>query len=41
MAGFLYLIYIATTIFASVVNAKLIVIGDAAAIGHNIMADVN
>jgi hypothetical protein len=38
IAGFLYLIYIATTIFASGVNAKLIVFEDTAATVQNIMA---
>jgi Domain of unknown function (DUF4386) len=39
MAGFLYLIYILTTIFAEVIGgSKLIVFGDAAATANNIMA---
>lgn len=39
MAGFLYLIYIVTTIFADVIGrSKLIVVGDAAATAKNIMA---
>ena len=39
MAGFLYFIYIVTTIFADVIGrSKLIVFGDAAATANNIMA---
>jgi hypothetical protein len=39
MAGFLYLIYMATTIAADVVGrAKMIVFGDAVATARNIMA---
>jgi hypothetical protein len=39
MAGFLYLIYIVTTIFADVIGrSKLIVFGDAATTASNIMA---
>ena len=39
IAGFLYLIYIVTTIFADVLlRTKLIVFGDAAATANNIMA---
>ncbi|MCZ7382930.1 MAG: DUF4386 family protein [Candidatus Methanoperedens sp.] len=39
MAGFLYFIYIVTTIFADVFGrSKLVVFGDAAATANNIMA---
>ena len=39
MAGFLYLIYIVTTILADVFGrSKLIVFGDAAATAQNLMA---
>lgn len=39
MAGFLYFIYMVTTIFADVIGrSKLIVFGDAAATANNIMA---
>jgi hypothetical protein len=37
MAGFFYLIFILTTVFASFVRSKLIVFGDAAATANNIM----
>jgi hypothetical protein len=37
MAGFLDLIFIITTIFASIVRSKLIVFGDAAITANNIM----
>jgi Domain of unknown function (DUF4386) len=38
-AGFLYFIYMVTTIFADVIGrSKLIVFGDAAATANNIMA---
>jgi len=37
MAGLFYLIYILTTVLASVVRSKLIVFGDAAATANNIM----
>lgn len=37
MAGFLYLIFILTGIFASIIRSKLIVYTDAAATAHNIM----
>lgn len=38
MAGFLYLVFMVTLIFSSVVRSKLIVFGDAAATANNIMA---
>ena len=37
MAGFFYLIFILTTVFATFVRSKLIVFGDAAATANNIM----
>ena len=38
MAGFLYLVFMVTLIFSSVVRSNLIVFGDAAATANNIMA---